>query len=338
MWESMNNIFKRKKVQAVPEEITLDNFKNFTKKEIFTQSELVDALLARYIKSGKINFDSLKIKYNKIKRIYLVGSDIDYSCALFGAYNFEVLTNTVSVAVSSGEFIYSNPILDKNTLVILFGEENRIEKRALNSNSKLIKILDYCDDKMNISLGYKALGEFETASYTLKLTVLTLLCLYLGEKKQVITSLYCKIATRMIKELSDNIRQVLSLEFVINGLCDELDYKHMAITGTNVDYALSIYAGKLLSKFTGHDIPTAPLCELHTIEGRHTPLAFASNTDFYTLLNTRLSYQLIIAPNTVKEYDLSTVLYNETLPLFNPILSAVVIQLIAYNEFEKDAE
>lgn len=334
----MNNIFKRKRIQAVPEEITLGNFNNFTKKEIFTQGELIDALLARYIKSGKINFDSLKIKINKIKRIYIVGSGIDYSCALFGAYNFEVLTNTVSVAVSSGEFIYSNPILDKNTLIILFGEENRIEKRALNSNSKLIKIMDFCDDKQHISLGHKTLGEFETASYTLKLTVLALLCLYLGEKKQVITALYCKIATRMIRELSHNIKQVLSLEFVVNELCAELDYDHMAITGTNVDYAVSIYAGKLLSKLKGNNIPTTPLCELYTIEGKHIPLALASNTDFYTLLNTRLNYQLIISPSTIKEYDISTILYNETLPLLNPILSAVVIQLIAYNEFEKGTE
>ena len=331
------NIFKRKKSEPVAEEITLGSFPDFTKKEIFTQGELIDKLLSRYIKADKINFDSLKIKLNKIKRIYIVGSGTDYSCAVFGAYNLEVLADIISVPISNGEFIYSNPILDKGTLIILLGSDDRVEKRALASGARLLKIVDYCEDKAHISLDCKALGEFETASYTLKLTVLAMLCLYFGEKNQVVTSLYVKIATQLLSELGNSIKQLLSHEFIINELAHTLDFDNMAVTGTNIDYAVSIYAGQLLSQFSAKNIPAIPLSELYTLKGKYTPIAFASNSDFYSLLNTDADYQLIITPcDTSITSD--TLTYDELLPLLNPILSAIPIQLIAYCKSKMDSE
>lgn len=323
------NLFKRKKTEPVVEEITLGSFPDFTKKEIFTQGELIDKLLDRYIKADRINFDSLKIKLNKVKRIYTVGSGTDYSCAVFAAYNLEVLADIISVPISNGEFIYSNPILDKNTLIILLGNDERVEKRALTSGARLLKIVDYCEDKAHISLDCKTLGEFETASYTLKLTVLAMLCLYFGEKNQVITSLYVKIATHMLRELCKGIKQILSHEFIISELAQILDFNNMVVTGTNIDYAVSLYAGQLFSQFSQKHIPAIPLSELYTLEGKYTPIAFASNSDFYSLLNTEANYQLIITPNNFDSAS-DTLVYDELLPLLNPILSAVTVQLIAY--------
>ncbi len=325
----MNNFFKRKKTESVIEEVTLGSFPDFTKKEIFTQSELIDKLLSRYMKAGKISFDSLKIKLGKIKRIYAIGTGTDYSCAVFAAYNLEVLADIISVPISSGEFIYSNPILDKSTLVILLGNDSRVEKRALTAGARLIKIVDFCDDKAHISLNYKSLGEFETASYTLKLTAIAMLCIYLGEKSQIITSLYVKIATQMLRELGKSIKHILSHEFVINELAKELDFDNMVITGTNIDYATAIYAGSIFSQLSQKHIPAVPLSELYTVHGSYTPMAFASNSDFYSLLNTEPDYQLIITPCDTNS-NTNTLTYDEVLPLLNPILSAVTAQLIAY--------
>ena len=325
----VNNIFKRKKPENVLEEVTLGSFPDFTKKEIFTQGELIDKLLNRYIKADKINFDSLKIKLNKIKRIYVTGSGIDYSCAVFGAYNLEVLADVISVPISNGEFIYSNPILDKNTLVISLSDDSTVEKRALATGARLIKIVDFCDNKSHISLDWKALGEFETATYTLKLTAIAMLCLYFGEKNQIITALYSKIAMQMLRELSKSIKRILSQEFIIKETAVTLDYDDMVITGTNVDYAIAIYASRIFSKFSEKPIPAIPLSELYTVENKYTPLAFASNTDFYSLLNTESDYQLIITPSNIGN-NMNALVYEEVLPLLNPILSGVAAQLLAY--------
>lgn len=331
----MNSLFKRKKSEPAIEEVTLGSFPDFTKKEIFTQSELIDKLLSRYMKAGKISFDSLKIKLNKIKRIYTVGSGTDYSCAVFAAYNLEVLADIISVPISNGEFIYSNPILDKGTLIILLGNDSRVEKRALSSGARLIKIVDFCDDKAHISLNYKSLGEFETASYTLKLTAIAMLCIYFGEKSQIITALYVKIATQMLRELGKSIKHILSQEFVINELVKALDFDNTVITGTNIDYATAIYAGSIFSQLSKKHIPAIPLSELYTVQGRYTPIVFASNSDFCSLLNTESDYQLIITPCDT-DSNADTLTYDEVLPLLNPILSAVTAQLIAYCKSKND--
>lgn len=314
---------------------TLDNFPDFTKKEIFTQGELINELLARYIKAGKINFDYLKIKADKIKRIYIVGSGIDYSCAVFAAYNFEVLLDVISAPVSNGEFLCSNPILDKNTLIILLGEDERIVKKLNDTGARFVKIADYSDDKSTITLNYKTLGSFQSAAYTMKLTVLSLLALYLGEKNQIITPLYVKIATQMIGGLEQKVKHILAYEFIINEICDNMDFDNMILTGINVDYAISIYAARILSCIANKEISAAPIWELNPYQRSFKSVcAFASNIDFYNLLDIHLNYQLKIISNSVNTADENTVFYDESIPLLNPILSAVVIQMIAYRKLK----
>lgn len=327
-----NNPFKRKKEEPIIKPPTLDSFPDFTKKEIFTQGELINEFLNRYIKADKINFDYLKIKIDKIKRIYVVGSGVNYSCAVFGAYNFEVLLDIISVAVSTGEFAHSNPILDKGTLIIMVDDDIRIEKRAEESGAKLIKIVDFSNDKSAITLNYKTLGMFQSAGYTLRLTALSLLALYFGEKNQVITTLYVKIATEMLCALSDKIKHILSQEFILNELCGLIDFNSLILTGTNVDYASALYAGRILSDTLKMDIPAVPLNELSPFQKNSRSLfAFASNIDFYNLLDNSLDYSLKIVPSGVKEIDNKTVVYDEAIPFLNPILSAVAVQLINYN-------
>lgn len=329
-------LFKRKAEEPVITPPSLDSFPDFTKKEIFTQGELINQLLDRYIRADKINFDYLKIKADKIRRIYVVGSGIDYSCAVFGAYNFEVLLDVISVPVSNSEFLCSNPILDKNTLIILIGEDENIEKRISPSGARLIKIVDYSDDKLTVTLNYKTLGSFQSAGYTLKLTALSLMALYLGEKKQVITALYVKIATQMIGELEHKIKHILSREFIINEISDSLDFDNLILTGTNIDFAISLYGARVLSCTLNKDITAVPLGEISAYQRNcKSVLALASNLDFYNLLDSKLNYQLKIISSSVDVIDDKTILYDESIPLLNPILSAVAIQIIAYRKLRQ---
>lgn len=336
----MKKFSLRKKIQEpVAEPPTLDSFPDFTKKEIFTQGELISSLLKRYIKAGRINFDYLKIKADKIKRIYIIGSGVDYSCAVFGAYNFEVLVDVISVPVSNGEFLCSNPILDKNTLIIMIGEDGRIIKKLADTNVRLIKIVDYSDEKTAVSLNYKTLGYFQSSSYTMKLTALSLLALYFGEKCQIITPLYVKIATQMISGLEQKIKHILAQEFIINEICKSLDFDNMLFTGTNIDYAVSIYASRILSCITNTEIVSSPLCELNAYQRNFKSIAaIASNLDFYNLLDNNLNYQLKIVSSSVKAIDDKTVFYDESIPLLNPILSAVIIQMIAYRKLKTGSD
>lgn len=309
---------------------SLDSFPDFTKKEIFTQGQLIDALLDRYIKADKINFDFLKIKIEKVKRIYIVGEGTDYSCAVFGAYNFEVLLDIIAVPISMGEFVYSNPILDKNTLVILIGANSSAERRVTGSGARLVRIMDFSDNKNDIVLNYKTLGKFHAASYSLKLTALCLLALYFGEKNQVVTSLYVKIATQMLRGLRDKIKGILSQEFIIKEIAHSLADDRIVFAGTNVDYAVSLYAAELLSddKCVALAVPLGQLTQNH--REHFSMIALASNIDFYNLIDSNAEFRLKIVSSSIDVMDDNILFYDETIPLLNPILSSVVIQLIAY--------
>lgn len=321
---------KKKKEPEVVSPPSLDSFPDFTKKEIFTQGQLIDDLLGRYIQADKINFDFLKVKIDKIKRIYIVGAGTDYSCAVFGAYNFEVLLDIIAVPIALGEFVYSNPILDKNTLVVLIGESGSVQKRIEGSGARLIRIMDFSASKSDIVLNYKTLGRIPTASYSLKLTALAMLALYFGEKNQVITPLYVKIATQMLRGLKNKIKAILSQEYIINEIAGALDSDRLLFTGTNVDYAIAIYAGELLQ--SGKCISSSiPLSQLNSeYRDNFSIIALASNLDFYNLIDSADDFRLKIVSSGVSALDENTLTYDESIPLLNPILSSVAVQMIAY--------
>lgn len=321
---------KKKKEPEMVSPPSLDSFPDFTKKEIFTQGQLIDDLLGRYIQADKINFDFLKVKIDKIKRIYIVGAGIDYSCAVFGAYNFEVLLDIIAVPIALGEFVYSNPILDKNTLVVLIGESISVQKRIEGSGARLIRITDFSASKSDIVLNYKTLGRIPTASYSLKLTALAMLALYFGEKNQVITPLYVKIATQMLRGLKNKIKGILSQEYIINEIAGTLDSDKLLFTGTNVDYAVAVYAGELLQ--SGKCISSSiPLSQLNSeYRDNFSIIALASNLDFYNLIGSADDFRLKIVSSGVSAFDENTLTYDESIPLLNPILSSVAVQMIAY--------
>lgn len=328
----MKKILPGKKKEPAPiMPPSLESFPDFSKKEIFTQGRLIDDLLGRYIKADKINFDFLKVKIDKVKRIYIVGAGTDYSCAVFGAYNFEVLLDIIAVPLALGEFVYSNPILDKNTLVVLIGESISAQKRIEGSGAKLIRIMDFSDSKSDIVLNYKTLGRIPTASHSLKLTALAMLALYFGEKNQVITSLYVKIATQMLRGLKNKIKSILAQEYIINEIAQNLCNNRLLFTGTNVDYAVAIYAAELLQseKCFSASIPLGQLNSEY--RNNFSIISLASNIDFYNLIRNTDDFSLKIVSSSAEAVDEKVLTYDESIPLLNPILSSVIIQMIAYS-------
>ncbi|MGN1202655.1 MAG: hypothetical protein ACI4RF_05115, partial [Eubacterium sp.] len=162
---------------------------------------------------------------------------------------------------------------------------------------------------------------------------LVLLALYLGEKKKVVTSLYIKIATQMLLDLKNKIKAVLEQEYIINETAKNLDLSNMLITGTNVDYAVAIYGSGIFSDGMEMEIPAASFSQLTPYQKQsRSLLALASNVDFYDIFDNSFSYQLKIAPDAVRKIDEKTFIYEETIPLLNPILNAVVLQMIVYQK------
>jgi glucosamine 6-phosphate synthetase-like amidotransferase/phosphosugar isomerase protein len=109
----------------------------------------------------------------------------------------------------------------------------------------------------------------------------------------------------------------------------------MVVVGTNVDYAVSLYASRVFSLATDKQVTCIPYGEMYLQQKEKSLVALASNIDFYNLIDDKLDYQLKIVSSSVSDLEENTIFYNESIPLLNPILSAVVIQLIAYKKCER---
>lgn len=343
------NLMYKKKSKEPPElpAFEKDSFPNFMRKEIFIQGELINSFLSDYIKAQKINLNYLKIKADKIKRAYIVADIEDYCVALVGAYNFEVMADIPCNAELISEFNCSNPILDKSTLVVIVSKSDgeyhtkTALERARHSGATLVCIFDFCPQNEHaISLGFKSHSNISTAGTTLRHIAMTMLALYLGDENEVITPMYVQIAVEMMQSLSQRIKCILEDEYFIKSKAEVLKSPNVIFTGSNVDFACAVYAAYLLGNMTNANVTAIPAGELKVLPvGENARLiAFASNKDFCNILSryTRCD-SMVIPANIMQNGD--NFVYPDSIPLLNPILSGVCIQLAVYNiGIENDIE
>lgn len=78
---------------------------------------------------------------------------------------------------------------------------------------------------------------------------------------------------------------------------------------------------------------TIPLGQLNTeYRNNFSIIALASNIDFYNLISNTDDFSLKIVSSSVDTVDDKILTYDESIPLLNPILSSVIIQMLAYNQ------
>ncbi len=330
---------KKRKTPVLPL-FEKDNFPDFMRKEIFTQGDLINSFLSKYIKSQKINFNYLKIKIDKIKRAYIIGNSKDYCAALAGAYNFEVLVDIPCTAELISEFNCSNPILDKSTLVIIISRSDKdfytkiAIDRIRHSGAKLVGVFDFCPEyEWAISLDFESRSNISTASVSLRHIALTMLSLYLGNENEVITPLYVQIAIQMMQSLDERIKSILEDEYFIKCKAEEFEGSNLILTGANVDFASSVYGAYLMNNVTDTNVRAIPIGELDMsfIKKNQQIIAFASNKDFYNMLNRDIDLNTVIVPANIMEGADNNLVYPDSIPLLNPILSGVCMQLAAYH-------
>ena len=346
----MKNIFPKRKKHIPPVEtaVSKDGFPDFMKKEIFTQMKSIERFLKAYTDAGKINFTFYKIHIEKIKRAYIVCDYANYCCAVFGAYNFEIIADLICMPVLMSEFNCANPVLDRYTLVIVVGESDSRDKsscvnRVLKSGAKLISIQNKCaGDKFKncVDINYRQLGVVPTAVNTMNNIALSLMCLYFGKKGQVITDLYYEIASKMIFEIGGRVKQLLKKDCILNSLSKEIaQCKRIIFTGINTDFACAVYGEFMAEKLCGIHAKAVPAGELaFSQEAPELIIAFISNRELMppalmALYPYRENTLLVVPQNLKNEMSgfENKVTYDGLLPLYNPIMGNVVLQILFYH-------
>jgi len=171
-------------------------FRHFMLKEIHEQPKIIRDILNARTKGSGIQFEELKISDGVLKRINkiaVVACGTAYHAGLSGKYMIEWLARVPTLADTSSEFRYRNPIIDKNTLVIVISQSGETAdtlaalREAKKKGAKTLGIVNV----LGSSIAREADGVIythagpeiavaSTKAYTAQLAVLYLFSLYLA--------------------------------------------------------------------------------------------------------------------------------------------------------------
>lgn len=101
-----------------------DGYEHFMMKEIHEQPQAISKTLHNYIKNGEIDLAEVGIEdsIENIERIYIVACGSAYHVGMSAKYIFEQLSKIPTEVDIASEFRYRDPILLKNSLVIIISQ------------------------------------------------------------------------------------------------------------------------------------------------------------------------------------------------------------------------
>ncbi len=220
---------KVQKINLDIEKIEKNGYEHFMLKEIFEQPRSISDTFR-----GRIATDLSEIYlgglYNVIpklieaKRIILIGCGTSYHAALVGEYLFEELSR-IPVEVEYGsEFRYRKPVIYKDDIVIAISQSGETAdtlaaiRLAKQSGALVIGICNVVGSSIprETEAGVYThagpeIGVASTKSFTTQVTVLTMMAMMIGRKRNALTQ---NQYTNLIKKLTaipDNIKKILTL-------------------------------------------------------------------------------------------------------------------------------
>lgn len=232
-------------------------YPHFMLKEIFEQPEALRRAISPRLKDNKIVFDDLKLTAEQIRdfsRIFIVACGSSYHVGMVGKYNLEHLTRrSVEVCLAS-EFRYSDPIIDKNTLVIVISQSGETLdtmaalREAKSRGAYILSIVNVVgssiaresDDVLYTWAGPE-IAVATTKAYTTQLAVLDMIGLAFGEALGTVDAAEYAEAVRELQLLPEKMETVLANHADIQKFASEhFNHNSIFFIGRNLDYALGL--------------------------------------------------------------------------------------------------
>ena len=232
-------------------------YNHFMMKEIKEQPDVILKTIKSGIKDGEVFFEGLNLTREKLKsinRIVITACGSAYHTGLVAKYVFEELLRIPVEVDLASEFRYRNPIVDKNTLVIIISQSGETAdtlsalKEAKSHGGHILSIVNVVgssiakasDDVLYTRAGPE-IAVATTKAYSTQLIVLYLLGIYIAERKNSADPELLTAILGEICELPSKIERIFKMEYSIKALA-ERHYKmgNVFFIGRNVDYATAM--------------------------------------------------------------------------------------------------
>ncbi len=364
--KNLSNEILKKKVEFVDSNMYTNDkkgFEHFMLKEIFEQPETIEnAFRGRMIENEGVSklggLEPVLDRLKNMKKLIIISCGTSYYSGLIGRYIFEELTELNVETEVASEFRYRKLKLDKNVAVLAISQSGETAdtlaalKEAKRKGALLLGIVNgvgtsipQLTDAGVYNHAGPEIGVASTKIYTSQLVILTLIALLIG-RYQGMSFTEGKEIINAIKKLPDQIREILGNAKLIK----EIALKYSV-------YNDFLYIGRLFNFPTAMEgaLKLKEISYIHAEgyaagEMKHGPISLIDE-DFPTVaiatddlvlekilsnmeeIKARDGKILAITNEGEKKVEKiadDVITVPRTLPLLQPILNIIPLQLFAY--------
>ena len=233
-------------------------YDHFMIKEIYEQPEATrNTLMRRLDENGEIKLDDIDItkeQLDKINKIYIVACGTAYNAGLVGKHAVERFLKVPVVTDIASEFRYSDPFVDENTLVILASQSGEtadtlsVLREAKAKGATVLSIANVVGSSIARESDYTLytwagpeIAVASTKAYTTQIVAFIMIALDFGLKKGTITKEEYMNYIEELKEIPNQVAEVLKCEDQIKEISKQLvDKNDIFYLGRGLDYSTAM--------------------------------------------------------------------------------------------------
>ncbi len=345
-------------------QIEKGGFEHFMLKEIMEQPDAVrNASRGRLLpEEGLARLGGLNLTNDQlrdVRRIIILGCGTSWHAGLIGEYMLEEFARIPVEVEYASEFRYRNPILDEGTLVLVISQSGETidtlaaMREARRRGARALGIVNVVgstiaresDGGVYIHAGPE-IGVASTKAFTSQVTVLALLTLLLGRLRGLSRDYGIEIA-RELQGLPAKIERALEGHTAVKRIA-ELYGKHenFIYLGRGIHFPVALEGALKLKEISYIHAEGYPAAEMKhgpiALIDENMPVVFICTRDsayekvMSNMMEVRARKGRIIAIATEGDHEVQSradhVLHvPATIPMLQPILSVIPLQLLAYD-------
>lgn len=284
----------KKKITSVtwsPAMAEKGGYKHFMLKEIFEQPRAIsDTIRGRFsLENGSINLEEFSLSdtiLRKLNKIFLVACGTSWHAALIGKYIIEDMAKIPTEVDIASEFRYRNPILSKNSLVIVITQSGETadtlaaQREAQKSGARVLSICNVVGstssreaDSVFYTHSGPEIGVASTKAFTAQLVALYLFSIAAAKARGVLKTSAIKGLLKDLLLLPDMMENVLRLNKPVQKIAGKFFHvKDFLYLGRGINYPIALEGALKLKEISYIHAEGYPAGEM-----KHGPIALIDN-------------------------------------------------------------
>jgi glucosamine--fructose-6-phosphate aminotransferase (isomerizing) len=295
----------------------------------------------------------------QIRRIIILACGTSWHAGLIGEYLLEEHGRIPVEVEYASEFRYRNPIVDQGTMVLVISQSGETAdtlaamREAQRKGARALGIVNVVgstiaresDGGVYIHAGPE-IGVASTKAFTSQVTVLSLLTLVLGRQREMSLEAGLSLA-QALDRIPDKIQQILERHDAVREIAEQYKrHNNFLYLGRGTNFPVALEGALKLKEISYVHAEGYPAAEMKhgpiALIDDNMPVVFICTRDAAydkvtsNMMEVRARKGRIIAIATEGDDEVLAradhVLYvPQTLPMLQPLLSVVPLQLLAYH-------